>query len=174
MENPLILLTAIKRRLDYKSEGIFNEIGPTKATATTEINLFEERTHFTVYVRLGGTQILNSNVYCGRLQHRVVMDIVTPKASPKRLDNLYEIYSDIANDFGCWGNYIGYIAYKGKVGEKTFELRTSTQEVEEGWTETFYELASSYLENDGTFALPTNTGAGLSVSFLVDETVSEE
>lgn len=146
--NPLELIIAIRDRLADPTNGIRTvSNGDDKITIdkiTIDVNTFDGESGLFIYIRNGGIEIINPNVYCGILRHRIVIDIIGANSTPQTIKKVLCVYSELFGAFKDFGGYISSLDGQ-------------------------YELASSYLDSGGTFALPGNTGVGMEVSFFVDE-----
>ena len=160
-----------------------------------------EKSELLAYVRLGGTQIINPNVYCGMLRHTIIIDLYSAKTDPKNVEEVFEFMTKIVEDFPNWGDYIrkagGNANYKGsQLDCRKMELRLPKNKDSEAYKKCFgendlkelspevaedkikklpkdgpYELASSFLENSGLYSMQEFNGVGIELSFEVDEKV---
>lgn len=161
-----------------------------------------ESKKFVIFVRLGSTDVINDNAYCGMLRHRIIIDIYSPTTEIKGIKRVFSNKADIEKGFSTWGRLIDRASNVGSAVSKTVSIEDiadkiyeETQKIDaerkdamdkgENFEErdpwdgivdpraggVIYELASSYLENTGTYTLPGPIGTGLEMSFSVDESV---
>ena len=74
--------------------------------STHKPSVRHETSGFLAFVRLGGTEIINANTYCGMLRHRVVIDLYSPKTDPRNIEDVFGLYAAIVNEFPRWGCYL--------------------------------------------------------------------
>ena len=148
------------------------------------------------YVRLGGTRIINPNVYCGMLRHTIIIDLYSPKTGEENVEDVFELKNVITKEFPRWGKYISVDMIELKKAVEPGECNKKDYGVDE-WLDHLkcqvrekkgpaanlypfldnveksgpYELASSFLENSGLYSMENFSGAGIELSFEVDEKV---
>lgn len=156
-----------------------------------------ELKNMVAYTRLGGTSILVDNVHCGRLRHNIVIDIYSPKTNSSNVEEVFKLQTEIRKEFGKWGRYLRRAGTCFKDTEdkdtecKELDLDDLKRKVREADSpldrEDFeeliglekenpgpYELASSFLENGGSYSMADFVGAGLELSFDVDEVLQSQ
>ena len=176
MNNTLNLVRFVTVLVKYAATQS-NEQEIKKVISTHRPSKRHELKNMVAYTRLGGTSILVDNVYCGRLRHNIVIDIYSPKTNSSNVEEVFELQTEIRKEFGKWGRYLRRAGkYDGdSLDELKERIRNGSNgriEEEIGLDETEsgpYELASSFLENGGSYSMADFVGAGLELNFYVDE-----